>query len=79
MIKVTFISADGGQQQLVEANEGDCLLGVATRSGTTRFYFNGTPIGVIDDPQFGRVFFGIWLSPATSQPALRSKLIGEAK
>ena len=60
-------------------DEGDCLLGVATRSGATRFYFNGTPIGVIDDPQFGRAFFGIWLSPATTQPALRTKLIGEAK
>ena len=62
-----------------DVGEGDCLLGVATRSGATRFYFNGTSIGTIDDPQFGRAFFGIWLSPATSQPALRAKLIGEAK
>ncbi len=33
MIKVTFISADGQQEQLVEANEGDCLLDVAQAAG----------------------------------------------
>ena len=67
------------QKTFRDVGEGDCLLGVATRSGATRFYFNGTPIGAIDDPQFGRAFFGIWLSSSTSQPALRAQLIGEAK
>ncbi len=33
MIKITFISADGDQEQLVEANEGDCLLDVAQAAG----------------------------------------------
>ena len=33
MIKVTFVSADGDQQQVVEANEGDCLLDVAQTAG----------------------------------------------
>ncbi len=33
MIKVTFISADGDQEQVVEANEGDCLLDVAQAAG----------------------------------------------
>lgn len=33
MIKVTFISADGDQQQVVEANEGDCLLDVGQAAG----------------------------------------------
>lgn len=33
MIKVTFISADGEQEQVVEANEGDCLLDVAQVAG----------------------------------------------
>ena len=33
MIKVTFISADGDQEQVVEANEGDSLLDVAQAAG----------------------------------------------
>lgn len=33
MIKVTFISADGDQEQVVEANEGDCLLDAAQAAG----------------------------------------------
>jgi ferredoxin len=33
VIKITFISADGDQQQLVEANDGDCLLDVAQAAG----------------------------------------------
>ena len=33
MIKVTFISADGDQKQVVEANDGDCLLDVAQAAG----------------------------------------------
>ena len=33
MIKVTFISADGDQEQVAEAKEGDCLLDVAQAAG----------------------------------------------
>ena len=33
MIKVTFISADGDQEQVVEASEGDNLLDVAQAAG----------------------------------------------
>ncbi len=33
MIQMTFISADGDQEQVVEANEGDCLLDVAQAAG----------------------------------------------
>ena len=33
MIKVIFCSADGDQEQTVEANEGDCLLDVAQAVG----------------------------------------------
>ena len=33
MIKVTFISADGDQEQVVEASEGDSLLDVAQAAG----------------------------------------------
>ena len=33
MIKVTFISADGDEEQVIEANEGDCLLDGAQAAG----------------------------------------------
>ena len=33
MIKVTFIGAEGGNEQVVEANDGDCLLDVAQAAG----------------------------------------------
>ena len=33
MIRITFISPEGDQEQVVEANEGDCLLEVAQAAG----------------------------------------------
>ena len=33
MIKVTFISADADQEEVIEAIEGDCLLDVAQAAG----------------------------------------------
>ena len=33
MIKVTFISADGDNEQVIETKEGDCLLDVAQAAG----------------------------------------------
>jgi hypothetical protein len=42
------------------------------------FSFNGKPIGEIKDPEFARLFFGIWLSPQTSAPEMRRELLGLA-
>lgn len=39
------------------------------------FFGNGRPLGVIDDPAFATAFFGIWLSPQTSAPSLRTALL----
>lgn len=55
--------------------EGDRLLGHHVPGGPSRFHFNDRPIGSIDDPMFGRAFFGIWLDPRTSEPGLRSNLL----
>lgn len=41
------------------------------------FLFNGLEVGQITDPDFGRHFLDIWLSPNTSQPQLRLALLGE--
>jgi hypothetical protein len=42
------------------------------------FWLNGRLRGEIRDAEFARRFFGIWLSPRTSEPALRSALLGSA-
>jgi hypothetical protein len=54
---------------------GDRLTGVHLPGNGARFYFNGRAIGEIADDAFSRQFFGIWLSPRTSQPRLREALM----
>ena len=58
-----------------DVKEDDVLVGIATKEGTTRFVFNGNAIGSIDDSDFTRHFFNIWLSEKTSEPELRQKLL----
>ena len=41
----------------------------------TAFWLNGKPIGDIAGADFAQRFFGIWLSPQTSAPALRDALL----
>jgi hypothetical protein len=58
---------------------GDRITGV-NRPGTgAAFWVNGQPAGEIKDPEFARLFFGIWLAPATSQPAMRQALLEKAR
>ncbi len=56
--------------------EGDNLVFGLTASGESAFWFNGSPIGSIDDRDFGALFGGIWLDPDTPRPELRAQLIG---
>ena len=42
---------------------------------SARFFFNGVLRGEVADAEFTRLFFGIWLSPNTSEPALRKQLL----
>ncbi len=62
---------------LPDVKPGDRLTGVRGPDGANRFYSNGQPTASIADPEFGRLFFGIWLSNNTSEPALRRELIGQ--
>ncbi|MCO5125290.1 MAG: chalcone isomerase family protein [Rhizobacter sp.] len=64
---------------LPDVEPGDRLTGVRAEGGTTRFYRNGQPTAVVEDAEFARLFFGIWLSPRTSEPALRRGLIGAGR
>ena len=55
---------------------GDKLVFGLNASGESAFWFNGSPIGSIDDRDFGALFGGIWLDPDTPRPGLRAQLIG---
>lgn len=54
---------------------GDRLTGV-NAAGRTLFFHNARPLGMVDDADFGPLFFGIWLAPATAEPRLREQLLG---
>jgi len=56
----------------------DRLTGIQLPGQGARFLFNGQPRGEVAEPEFARLFFGIWLSPRTSEPRLREQLLGQA-
>jgi hypothetical protein len=59
-----------------DVREGDRLSGWHRPGQGAAFFHNGRPTGDIDDPRFAALFFGIWLSPRSREPALRRALIG---
>ena len=61
-----------------DVRKGDRLLGLQRPGEAAVFWLNGQPRGEIRDAEFARRFFGIWLSPQTSEPALRRALLGAA-
>ncbi len=54
---------------------GSMITGISTPNGPTIFYADGKVIGRVDDPEFGREFFRIWLDVRTSTPSLRENLL----
>jgi Chalcone isomerase-like len=56
--------------------KGDRLVGMHKPGEGASFSMNGKPAGDIRDPEFARLFFGVWLSPQTSAPQLRRELLG---
>ncbi len=68
------------QQQMTEVfpdiDKGTVLTGIHTRERTSVFYGDGKYLGVIEDPEFGQYFFGIWLAEDTSEPNMRTDLLG---
>ena len=61
-----------------DITEGDNLVFGLNELGDSAFWFNGSPLGSIEDRDFGPLFGGIWLDPDTPRPALRVQLIGPA-
>jgi hypothetical protein len=66
------------QQIFPDVRSGDKLVGLHTPGTGARFWLNGQARGAIDDTDFSRLFFGIWLSPNTSEPKLRAALLQQA-
>ena len=64
------------EQAFPDVAKGDRLLGVLVPGSGARFFHNGEPRGEVADPEFATLFFGVWLSPRTSEPALRAMLLG---
>jgi len=54
---------------------GDRITGAHAPELGARFWRNGRVLGAIDDPEFSRRFFGIWLASTSSAPELRAALL----
>jgi Chalcone isomerase-like len=60
-----------------DVKPGDRILGVHVPGTGARFYLNGRLLGEVPDEAFSARFFGIWLSPRTSQPRFRDTLLAQ--
>lgn len=58
-----------------DVKAGDRITGVYLPDEGARFFHNARPTGYSSDKSFAQRFFGIWLSPWTSQPELRAALM----
>ena len=58
-----------------DVKTGERLTGLHRPGAGARFLHNGRVLGEIADPEFARLFFGIWLSTNTSEPKLRLALL----
>jgi hypothetical protein len=65
------------RRALPDVRKGDRIAGLHVPGTGARFWLNGKPFGEVRDPAFGPLFFGIWLSPATSEPGLRQSLLAQ--
>ena len=60
-----------------DVRQGTTLTGIYKPNSETVFYKGQETIGRIQDPDFGKWFFGIWLSENTSDPEFRKALLGK--
>ena len=66
------------QQAFVDVQAGMRITGVYLPGRGARFYVGQRMQHEINDPQFARAFFDIWLDPRTRNPTLREQLLGVA-
>lgn len=61
-----------------DVRKGDRITGVHRPGQGAAFWVNGQASGEVRDADFARLFFGIWLSPDTSEPRMRAALLAGA-
>jgi hypothetical protein len=64
------------QAAFPDVKAGDRISGSLEPGAAAQFFLNGQPRRRIADAAFAKLFFGIWLSPQTSEPAMREQLLG---
>lgn len=71
---------DNLQEQLQavfrDVEKGEHILGVHYPGQGAAFYSDGELLGRLESPRLAGMFFGIWLSPETREPRLRTQLLG---
>lgn len=63
---------------LLDVRPGDRLTGLYQPGQGMWLWRGSQALGAIDDAELARLFFGIWLSPRTSEPGLRSALLARS-
>ena len=63
------------QASFPDVRSGDRLTGLHNPNRGADFWLNGQSRAGVADPEFSRLFFGIWLSQATSEPEMRRALL----
>ena len=66
------------QAAFPDVKAGDRIAGSFEPGTAVQFFVNGLARRRVADATFARLFFGIWLSPQTSEPGLREQLLGGA-
>ena len=62
-----------------DVKAGDCIVGIHIPGRGARFYYGDAVSGEIDDPEFARHFFAIWLDEQSRSPDLRAALLTPPK
>lgn len=82
MKKVGEVTAEQSERWLADMTrlfpdvaKGDRITGVQVPGEAARFFLNGKARGEVRDAGFTALFFGIWLSPRSSEPKLRQALV----
>jgi hypothetical protein len=63
------------KRALPSVKSGDKLLGIHNPQQGARFFHNGTLTAAINDVEFSKAFFKIWLDQQTKRPELRKALL----
>lgn len=54
---------------------GERITGIHLPGEGAEFWVNGQRVGMVKDPVFARLFFGIWLDERSSEPKMRAQLL----